>query len=97
MKVGADFGAATMHAHAIGAAHATDELSAAADAIEGGKKQREGGSADGEGWNDDDVAAIGYCASHAIARVAVLLQHEINREIQVKRAPSFQSSEIPSI
>ena len=43
MKVGAGFGAATMHGHAIGGgAHATDELSAA-DASEGGKSRgREG-------------------------------------------------------
>ena len=53
----------------------------------------------GGGWNDDDEhyeAAIGYGASHAIARVAVFLQHEISREIPVKRPSSFPSSEIPS-
>ena len=86
MKVGAGFGAATMHAHAIGAAHATDELSAA-DAREG----------KAEGWNDDEhyEAAIGYGASHAIARVAALLQHEISRENPVKRASSSLSPGIP--
>ena len=67
VKVGADFGAATMHAHAIGAAHATDELSVAADAREGKSRGRERGprrrgegeERDGTTTNEHYEAAIG--------------------------------------